>query len=109
VITRIKAALGWLAGSVLGLAIIVAIVLLPVCVVLWIGSALGVPWAGATQARIAIWLTDAFALANELLPAWAWFGVLMLLWLAFLDVHVRALVRDECSKYLKAQNERGTP
>jgi hypothetical protein len=106
VITRIKAALGWLAGSLLGLAIIVAIVLLPVFVVLWIGSALGVPWAGATQARIAIWLTDAFALADELLPAWAWFGVLMLLWLAFLDVHVRALVRNELAKHLPGQERK---
>jgi hypothetical protein len=106
VIARIKAALGWLAGSLLGLAIIVAIVLLPVFVVLWIGSALGVPWAGATQARIAIWLTDAFALADELLPAWAWFAVLMLLSLAFLDVHVRALVRDELAKRLPGQERK---
>jgi hypothetical protein len=106
VISRIKAALGWLAGSLLGVAIILAIVILPVVVVLWIGSALGAPWAIEVQLRLSIWLEVAIATANRLLPAWAWFAMIGLLWLAFLDVHVRWLVRDELSKQLKALNER---
>jgi hypothetical protein len=100
VIAKIRDALGSFTGSMLGLAIIIAIAALPAFVVLWIGTALGVPWAIAAQVRVAIWTSDAFALANELLPAWAWFVMIGLFWLAFLDVHVRALVRDELSKHL---------
>jgi hypothetical protein len=100
VIARIRDALGSFTGSMLGLAIIAALIGLPVFVVLWIGTALGVPWAIEAQARIVIWTSDAFASANELLPAWAWFAMISLFWLAFLDVHVRALVRDELSKHL---------
>jgi hypothetical protein len=107
VISRIRDALGSFTGSILGLAIIAALIALPVFIVLWIGVALGVPWASVAQAQIAIWVVDAGAAANALLPAWAWFAILGLLWLAFLDVHVRALVRDELSKHLKADNERG--
>ncbi len=104
-IGKITAALGWLAGSILGLTIIAAVAVLPVFVVLWIGSALGIPWAIATQFRLAVWLDALVAGANATLPAWAWFAVIGLLWLAFLDVHVRWLVRDEFSK-LQAINER---
>lgn len=108
-ITKIKAALGSLVGSILGLAIIAALVVLPVFVILWIGSALGVPWAIAAQFRLAVWLESAIAGANAILPAWAWFAMLTLFWLSFLDVHVRWLVRDELSKQLKALNERNGP
>lgn len=101
-------ALGWLTGSMLGIAIIAAIAVLPLFVVLWIGLALGVPWAIAAQVRLTIWLSAAAAALDDLLPAWAWFGVIALLWLAFLDVHVRWLVRDELSKQ-KALNERKVP
>lgn len=104
-ITKIKAALGSLVGSILGLAIIAALAVLPVFVVLWIASALGVPWALAVQFRVAVWLEAAVAGANAVLPAWAWFAMLTLFWLSFLDVHVRWLVRDELSKQLKALNE----
>jgi hypothetical protein len=106
---RLKAALGWMAGSMLGVGIIAALVLLPVFVVLWIGSALGVPWALAVQYRLAVWLEAAIVAANTVLPAWAWFGIIALLWLAFLDVHVRWLVRDELSKHRKTLNERKGP
>lgn len=105
-IARIKAALGWLAGSLLGLGIIAAIVLLPVAVVLWIGTALGVPWAIAVQVSVYLWVRAAHAAATDLLPPWAWFWMLTLLWLSFLDVHVRGLVRDELAKQLKSLNER---
>jgi hypothetical protein len=105
VIARIKDALGWVTGSMLGVGIIAALVLLPVFVVLWTASALGVPWAIALQLRLSIWVVAAFAAANRLLPAWAWFAIIALLWLAFLDVHVRWLVRDELSKQLKARAE----
>jgi hypothetical protein len=98
VIATIKAALGRLAGSLLGLAIIGAFVLLPVSVVLWIGVALGVPWAITAQVRVVLALAAARDLATTLLPAWIWFVVITLLWLAFLDVHVRWLVRDELAK-----------
>ena len=107
-IRRVKDTLGWLAGSMLGVAMIVAFALLPVAVVLWIGSALDVPWALTVQLRIALALTAAFDLATALLPAWAWFAIITLLWLAFLDVHVRWLVREELSKQ-KALNERKAP
>jgi hypothetical protein len=106
VITRIRDALGSLTGSLLGVLIIGAIAVAPVLVVLWIGAALELAWAIRTQARVAIWLSDAFTAANEFLPAWAWFIMFTLAWLAFLDVHVRALVREELSKQLKAHNER---
>jgi len=109
VIAKIKAALGWLTGSMLGAAIIAALIFLPVFVLLWIASALGVPWAVAVQLRLTIWLDAALAAANTVLPAWAWFAIIALLWLAFLDVHVRWLVRDELSKHLKAQNTQGEP
>jgi hypothetical protein len=101
VITRVKAALGWLAGSLLGLAIIVTIALLPVCVVLWIASALGLQWAIATQVRVYVWVRAAHETAIDMLPSWAWFWMLTLLWLAFLDAQVRWLVRDELSKRSK--------
>jgi hypothetical protein len=107
VISRIRDALGSLTGSLLGVLIIGAIAALPVFVVLWVGSALGVGWTIRTQAWLAIWIADAFAAANSFLPPWAWFTMFTLAWLAFLDVHVRALVRDELSKHLKADNERG--
>jgi hypothetical protein len=35
------------------------------------------------------------------MPGWAWFGMIALCWLAFIDVHVRGVVRDELAKYLK--------
>jgi hypothetical protein len=108
VISKIRDALGSFTGSLLGLAIIAAFVLLPVVAVLWIGSALGVPWALDVQVWIVIWLSAAFTTVDGLLPAWAWFGMIALLWLAFLDVHVRWLVRDELSKR-KALNERKGP
>jgi hypothetical protein len=98
VIAKIKAALGSWTGSLLGVAIITAFALLPVIAVLWIASALGVPWALDAQVWIIIWLSNAYSFAHELLPAWAWFAMLTLLWLAFLDVHVRWLVRDELAK-----------
>lgn len=104
-IARIKDALGSVAGSLLGILILVAIAALPVFVVLWIGSALGAPWAIDAQVRVAVGLSTLAAAATELLPAWAWFILVSLLWLAFLDVQVRALVRDEIAKYLTA-NER---
>jgi hypothetical protein len=106
VIAKIKAALGRLAGSLLGVAIITAFVLLPVVAVLWIASALGVPWALDVQVWMVIWLAAVFRAADELLPAWAWFAMITLLWLAFLDVHVRYLVRDELSKHRKALNDK---
>jgi hypothetical protein len=106
---KLANALGSLAGSLLGVAIIAAFVLLPVCVVLWIGSALGVPWAIDTQVRVYVLVRAAHAAANDLLPPWAWFWLLTLLWLSFLDVHVRGLVRQELSKQLKALDERGEP
>jgi hypothetical protein len=109
VIARIKAALGWLTGSMLGAAIIAAFVLLPVFVVLWIASALNVPWAIDTQVRVYLWVRAAHAAATDLLPPWAWFWMLTLLWLSFLDVHVRGLVQKELSKQLKALDERGEP
>lgn len=108
-IHRIRDALGWLTGSFLGVLVIVALVMLPVMVVLWIGGALGVGWALVAQLRIAMWVADVFATANELLPPWGWFAMITLLWLAFLDVHVRGLVRDEFSKQLKSFRERKLP
>ena len=102
---KLMDALGWLAGSILGLTIIAAVAVLPVFVVLWIGSALGIPWAIATQFRLAVWLDALVAGANATLPAWAWFAVIGLLWLAFLDVHVRWLVRDELSKQKALKQE----
>ncbi len=95
---RIRDALGWLTGSALAVLILAAIVALPVFVVLWLGIALGVEDAVIIHARIAIWVVDAFEAANGLLPAWAWFAVIGCAWLAFLDVHVRWLVRDELAK-----------
>jgi hypothetical protein len=109
VINRIRDALGSFAGSILGLGITAALILLPVFVVLWIGSALGVPWAIAVQFRLSVWLDAGLAAADRLLPAWTWFAMIGLLWLAFLDVHVRWLVRDELSKQLKALSERKAP
>lgn len=103
---KITHALGSLTGSLLGVAIIAAFVLLPVAVVLWIGSALHIPWAISTQVRVYLWARAAHDAANDLLPPWAWFWMLTLLWLSFLDVHVRSLVRQELSKQLKALNER---
>jgi hypothetical protein len=105
-IRRIRDALGSVAGSLLGIAILVAIAALPVFVVLWIWSALNVPWAIAAQVRVIVGLSMVADAADALLPAWAWFGVLMLLWLAFLDVHVRALVRDELAKHLPSQERK---
>lgn len=105
-IRKIRDALGWLTGSLLGVAIIAAFVLLPVFVVLWIASALHVPWALDARIRVVFVLAAAVDLANALLPPWAWFVVITLLWLAFLDVHVRGLVRDELSKQLKALDKR---
>lgn len=104
-IDRIKAALGWLAGSLLAGAIILGLAALPVAVVLWIGSALGVPWADEAQLRLVIWTSAALVLADRLLPGWAWFAILALLWLAFLDLHVRWLVRDELSKQKALKQE----
>lgn len=106
---RIRDALGWLTGSLLGCLIIAALVASPGLVVLWIGGALGVPWALTAQARVYIWITDLFTAANALLPAWAWFMMFTLAWLAFLDVFVRGLVRDEFSKQLKTFRERRIP
>jgi hypothetical protein len=103
VIDRVVETLGRLTRSLLGVAIIGALVALPVCVVLWIGTALGAPWAIAAQVWFAIWIADAFAAANELLPAWAWFATITVLWLAFLDVQVRWLVRDELAKHRAAK------
>jgi hypothetical protein len=105
VITAIKTALGWLAGSILGLVILIALIVFPVFVVLWIGVAMGVPAAIAVQVQLVIWLSAVATALDGLLPAWGWFAILAMLWLAFLDVHVRWLVRDEFSKQ-KAQNER---
>jgi hypothetical protein len=106
VITKIKAALGWLVGSILGLAIIITLIALPVFVVMWAAVALGVPWAITAQLTIAMWIGVVAETANQLLPAWAWFGLTALLWLAFLDVHVRWLVRDEFAKQVQALSER---
>lgn len=101
----IKRALGSFTGSLLGVVIILAIVALPIAIVLWIGSALGVEWAIAVQVRIYVWARDAVAFATDLLPAWAWFIMFTLGWLAFLDVHVRTLVRDELSKQRNERTE----
>lgn len=106
---RVRHALGSLAGSLLGVAIIGACGLLPVCLVLWIASALGVPWAITVQVRVLVAVAAALDLANALLPAWMWFALITLLWLAFLDVFVRGLVRDEFSKQLKSFRERKLP
>ena len=106
---KLANALGSLAGSLLGVAIIAAFVLLPVCVVLWIGSALGVPWAIATQVRVYLWVRAAHAAATDLLPPWAWCAMITLLWLSFLDVHVRGLVHKELAKQLKALDDKGEP
>ena len=97
---KIRETLGSLTGSLLGILIIGAIAALPVVVVLWIGSVLGVRWAIVTQARVVMVVADVFAAANDFLPPWAWFIMFTLCWLAFLDVHVRALVREELSKHL---------
>jgi hypothetical protein len=109
VIARLKAALGWLTGSLLGVCVIAAIAALPIVIVLWVGVALGVDWAITAQVRVVIWLSNAVAAANDFLPPWAWFMMITLSWLAFLDVHVRGLVRDEFSKQLKAVRERKLP
>lgn len=106
---RLRDALGWLTGSLLGVLILVAMAALPVFAVLWIGGALGVPWALTAQARVYLWLADFFTAANGLLPPWAWFIMFTLGWLAFLDLHVRALVREEFSKHLKTFRERRLP
>lgn len=106
---KIRDALGRLTGSLLGVLVIGAVAALPVVLVLWIGSALGADWAIVAQARVVIWLSNAFAAANDFLPPWAWFIMFTLSWLAFLDVHVRWLVRDEFSKQLKALRERKLP
>jgi hypothetical protein len=100
-IAKIAAGLGWVSGSLLGLAIIISLTLLPVFVVLWIATALDVPWAGDVQMRIAAWGAAVLTAADRLLPAWAWFALIGLLWLSFLDLHVRWLVRDELSKSRK--------
>lgn len=99
VIRRIRDALGWLTGSLLGVLVIVSLFALPVSLVLWIGVALGVGWAIRAQVSVVIWLSNLFAAANDLLPAWVWFILFTLCWLAFLDVHVRGLVRDELAKH----------
>ena len=108
-IRRIRDALGWLTGSFLGVLVIVAVVALPVLTVLWIGVALGVPLAIRAQVSLYLAVASLFDALNTLLPPWAWFLMLMLLWLAFLDLHVRGLVRDEFSKQLKAFRERKLP
>lgn len=96
---RLRDALGWLTGSLLGVLVIVSLFALPVVLVLWIGVALGVDWAIRAQAHVVIWLAHIVAAASDLLPAWAWFILCTLSWLAFLDVHVRGLVRDELAKH----------
>lgn len=98
-INRIRDALGWLTGSALAVLIIAALVTLPFWLVLWLGMALGVREATGMHTRVMIWISDAFDAANGLLPAWAWFAVIACAWLAFLDVHVRWLVRDELAKH----------
>jgi hypothetical protein len=109
VIPRIRDALGWVTGSLLAGVIIAAIVTLPVFVVLWLGIALGVRDAVVMHARITVWIGEAFSVLDGLLPAWAWFAVLGCGWLAFLDLHVRWLVRDELVKRTKAPNEKEDP
>lgn len=108
-IHRIRDALGSLTGTLLGVAIMASFALLPVVAVLWIASALGVPWAIDVKIRVLLALAAAVDTATLLLPAPAWFVILTLLWLAFLDVHVRWLVRDELSKHTKATDERTLP
>jgi hypothetical protein len=98
VVNKIRDALGSLTGAVLAGLIILALMALPVLVVLWIGIALGVPDAAVMHARVTAGIIVAFDAANSLLPTWAWFGVIACSWLAFLDVHVRWLVRDELAK-----------
>jgi hypothetical protein len=98
VIHKIREALGSFTGAILAGLIILALMALPVLVVLWIGIALGVPDAAVMHARITAGIIVAFDAANSLLPAWAWFAVIGCSWLAFLDVHVRWLVRDELAK-----------
>jgi hypothetical protein len=108
-IRSIRDALGRWMGSFLGLLIIAAFAALPVMGVLWVGAALGQRWAIGPQASIAIWLSDAFAAANDFLPAWMWFTVITLLWLSFLNVHVRGIVRDELVKHRDTHDERKAP
>jgi hypothetical protein len=109
VINRIRDALGSLTGSLLGILVIGAIAAAPALVLLWIGVALEIDWAIAAQVRVVILVSDAFTTAHEFLPAWAWFIMFTLAWLAFLDVHVRALVREEVSKYLKGTDKKEMP
>lgn len=108
-IAKIRDALGWLTGSLLAGLIIAAIAALPIVVILWIGIALGVRDAAVMHARLIAWIAQVFELLNGLLPAWAWFVVIGCGWLAFLDVHVRWLVRDELGKQLKALSEKEDP
>lgn len=106
---RIRDTLGWLTGSFLGILAIGAVMLLPLLLVLWTSVALGVPWAITTQVRLYLAVAAFFDTLNDLLPAWAWFAMITLAWLAFLDLHVRWLVRDEFSKHLKSFRERKLP
>lgn len=105
---RVRDALGWLTGSLLGVLVIAALAIAPVILVLWAGVALGVPWASVAQLRLYLGAAALFNALDRLLPPWAWFIMFTLAWLAFLDLHVRWLVREEFSK-LKALNERGDP
>lgn len=105
---RVRDALGWLTGSLLGVLVIAALAMLPVMVVLWVGIALGVPWASAAQMRLYLGVARLFDALDRLLPPWAWFIMFTLAWLAFLDTFVRGLVREEFSK-LKALSEREEP
>lgn len=104
-IRRIRDALGWLTGSLLGVLAIGAVVLLPLLLVLWIGVALGVHWAIALHVRLYLAVAAFFDTLNDLLPPWAWFAMITLAWLAFLDVHVRGLVRDELSKHVTERKD----
>jgi hypothetical protein len=106
VINRIRDTLGALTGSLLGVLIIGAFAAAPMLAILWIGVALEIDWAIKTQARVVIGVADAFDAANDLLPPWAWFIMFTLAWLAFLDVHVRGLVRDELAKQQQLAEKR---
>jgi hypothetical protein len=101
VIHRIRDALGWLTGWVLVLLIIGALASLPIVAMLWIAVALGIRDAAMILAHIELRMEAIFAAADRLMPGWAWFGMIALCWLAFIDVHVRGVVRDELAKYLK--------
>lgn len=106
---RVRDSLGWLTGSFLGVLVIVSLVAMPLLTVLWVGVALGVPAAITAQVGLYLAIASVFDTLNDLLPPWAWFIMFTLLWLAFLDVHVRGLVRDEFSQQLKSFRERKLP